>query len=79
MRNSISFLSPNSDSLVGGQQFAPLEAALHRQHVALGITLRARRAADLVGRFQRQQVLVAGDHIQGRQRFRDMRVQRFQP
>jgi hypothetical protein len=53
--------------LICGQQFAPLETALHRQYLALGKTLRPCGLADFVGRFQRQQMLVAGDHVQRRE------------
>jgi hypothetical protein len=53
--------------LVRRQQLAPLEGALDGEHVAFGMAGRARGAADLVGRLQRQQVLVAGDHVQRRQ------------
>ncbi|KAF1858399.1 hypothetical protein Lal_00014910 [Lupinus albus] len=65
--------------LVGGQQLAPFEVALDREHVALGIPLRARRAADLVRRFQRKQVLVAGDHVEGREPLGEVPVERLRP
>ena len=63
-RSSTIFLPPKSDRLARGvRELAPVEAAARLEHLALGEAARARRGAHRVRRLEREQRLVAVDHV----------------